>query len=116
MFALDRNESLGGLGRWFSRVPGLGAMLVATALVGCGPYADYCFERTTCAGGNDADVAACEVEVRRAEELADAYGCGDAFDSYQSCVETTALCRDGAYAQPSDRCNVQTRDYDSCMK
>jgi hypothetical protein len=43
------------------------------------------------------------------------YGCSDYFESYQTCLEEESKCEAGNFYTPSNRCEKEQREFNSCM-
>lgn len=70
----------------------LGIAILAS-LPQCGSsYSDHCEALRSCSGGNDQDVDACIEQLRAQENVASAYDCGDAWDSYEDCITKVTAC------------------------
>ena len=90
----------------------------------CRSFNDYCTEREDCAGGNEADIEACEVELKRSEDIASNHGCSEWFNALADCVEAEASCEGSGdfktytHINPdngNDPCEEEQRDYAGCM-
>lgn len=76
-------------------------------------FSEYCDKRMNCAGGNDKDRSACADQLRGEEKAAADYGCSDAFDSYYTCRNNTAVCNNGKL---DSNCDGQGKILDDCEK
>jgi hypothetical protein len=76
-------------------------VVLAALLSGCGNQIDDLCERSCECEGCDAEE--CKEQAKELEELADAFGCGGAYDAFIDCVDDTAECVDGDF-QPDDSC------------
>ncbi len=71
-----------------------GALLFLSLAQCSSTYADTCQSSIDCEGGNDKDVDACVAEARGTENRAEAYDCGDQFETVIDCVKDNGTCKD----------------------
>src|SRR4051812_40507434 len=82
----------------------LTAALTLALSTGCGNQMhDICSASTQCEGGNDRDVNACVAIADGAEQVAMAYDCGDAYNKFVDCIETTSSCNTKHYTNTCDQ-------------
>lgn len=87
----------------------------------CRSFNDYCTDRIDCLRGNDADIEACEVDLKRAEDIASNHGCSEWFNALQDCLEEEESCRTvndvkvWGVKDPSRDCFEEQQDYNGCM-
>jgi hypothetical protein len=95
---------------------GLGAM----GATGCTRFGSFCTDEMDCRGGNDNDIAACEVELNADVDRTDEWGCTAEFDELFTCREAEAYCDannnwttgDGT----NDRCDVERNHLNDCCR
>ena len=88
-------------------------LALASPLGACGGWArDHCEQRAACQGGNEADIDACVVGIDAAEEVADAYDCGEAYSKYVDCVAASAFCDSGKF---KNGCGELDDALDACI-
>lgn len=96
----------------------LGALLVASAAVGCGgSYSALCEDEMDCRGGNDADIDACIVRYEHDEERAVIDGCEEEWDDWIVCLEEEAQCNDAlnVFAPDITDCVGEAVDLNDCL-
>jgi hypothetical protein len=83
-------------------------------MTGCGGYGAICADAMDCAGGNDADIEACEIDAQAAEDSAGVAQCDEEFADYHACVEDKSTCVDRHF---TDRgyCDREAEDLSLCM-
>jgi len=98
---------------------GIAAVAVlGTGSMGCNRFTGYCSYMMDCVNGNDMDHDACVAEAEAAADEADAYDCGDDFDSLYTCQKDEAHCyRDtgGHWTYgPEGRCDHEDQALSDC--
>jgi hypothetical protein len=68
-----------------------------------------------CRGGNDADIEACEISYKAAEDVASLYGCEDRWDNYVLCMEEELRCSDRKWTEDND-CDNERNAYSDCIR
>jgi hypothetical protein len=85
------------------------------ALSSCESFTDYCEQAIDCSDGNELDVDACIATAEAESERASLYGCSEFFENYRTCLEEESKCEAGNFYTPSNRCEKEQREFNSCM-
>lgn len=87
---------------------------LALSLAHCSStYSDLCEKQKDCEGGNDKDVDACVEQARGLEEVAEAYGCSDAFDKQIDCVAAKSTCTEKNF--DTNGCESESKALVACV-
>lgn len=86
--------------------------LLATAHCSSG-YGKICENERNCVGGNDADEDACIEQNIATENVASAYDCDDAYDTYKDCLENS-VCKDKRIDKSN--CSAQSKAVSDCIQ
>lgn len=88
-------------------------LLLVLPAFGCGSMEQsICDKRITCEGGNDLDRKACVDRYVGQTQVAQAYGCSDAWNKWLSCLDTSGICTSAKF---TNSCDAQSQSASACI-